>query len=94
MITHVVMFKLKNPDETMEQTREVLAGMAGKIPQLREIEVGVDVLRSDRSYDLVLITKFDSLEDLKAYQVHPVHQDVIAYINTVKEVSIAVDYAS
>ncbi|GAB2724146.1 Dabb family protein [Paenibacillus thermoaerophilus] len=95
MITHIVLFKLKSPDpETLAKTRDVLLGMKGRIPQLRHLEVGVDVLRSERSYDIGLYTKFDSLEDLQAYQVHPVHQEVIQYMASVRESSVAVDYES
>ncbi len=48
----------------------------------------------ERSYDLALTAKFDSLEDLQAYNDHPVHQEVLKYIAQVKDVSIAVDYES
>lgn len=91
MITHIVFFKLKDKGN-IERTREVLSAMEGKIPVLRHLEVGVDVLKTDRSYDLALLAKFDSLEDLQIYQDHPVHQEVIKYIGTVKESVLAVDY--
>lgn len=54
--------------------------------------VGIDVIRSPRSYDLALITKFDSVQALQAYQNHPVHQEVLRYIASVKESSISVDF--
>ncbi|MBI1823740.1 MAG: Dabb family protein [Nitrospirae bacterium] len=93
MITHVVLFKLKDPSpENLQKSKEVLLNMEGKIPQLREIVVGVDLLRSPRSYDLALITKFSSMEDLNAYQEHPFHQKVIAYISLVRESSYSVDF--
>lgn len=95
MITHIVFFKLKDRSpENIQRTYEVLAGMEGKIPQLRSLEVGIDVVRSERSFDLALTAKFDSLEDLQAYNDHPVHQEVIEYIAKVKDVSLAVDYES
>lgn len=95
MITHVVLFKLKESSQnSIEKARDVLLGMRGKIPLLRHLEVGMDVLRSERSYDIALVTRFDSMEDLKAYQVHPIHLEVAKYINSVKETSIAVDYES
>ena len=78
----------------IEKARDILLGMKGKIPQLRHLETGIDVVRSERSYDLALITKFDSLEDLKAYQAHPVHVEVLKYITSVRETSISVDYES
>jgi hypothetical protein len=68
--------------------------MKGKIPLLRHLEVGMDVLHSERSYDIALITRFDSMDELKAYQIHPIHLGVAKYINSVKEASIAVDYES
>nr|WP_315989306.1 Dabb family protein [Desulforamulus aquiferis] len=68
--------------------------MEGKIPQLRHLEVGADVLHTERSYDLALITKFDSLEDLQTYQVHPVHVEVANYLAKVREAAVAVDFES
>lgn len=95
MITHIVMFKLKDRSpENAARTAQVLRDMEGKIDELRAIEVGIDVMHSERSYDIVLVTKFDSLEALGAYQVHPVHKKVIEYMNEVRESSIAVDYES
>lgn len=95
MITHIVLFKLKDRSpESVERTAQVLRDMEGKIDELLSIEVGVDVLHSERSYDIALITKFESLEALGAYQVHPVHKKVIEHMNEVRESSIAVDYES
>jgi hypothetical protein len=95
VITHVVFFKLKDPSpENMEKARAAIAGLEGRIPQLRHLEVGVDLLRSERSYDLALVSRFDSLADLQAYQVHPVHQEVVKYLREVSASILAVDYES
>lgn len=95
MITHIVFFKLKDRSaESVERTAQVLRDMEGKIEQLRHLEVGVDVLHTERSYDIALVTKFDSLADLDAYQVHPVHKKVIEHMSQVRESSVAVDYES
>lgn len=93
MLTHIVLFKLKDRSpESIEVTRKVLADMEGKIPQLLHIEVGVDVVHSERSYDIALVTKFNSRADLDAYQIHPIHQGVIQHIGSVREAVISVDY--
>lgn len=93
MIKHIVFFKLKDRSpESIERTAAVLRNMEGKIPQLVSIEVGLDVIHSERSYDIALVTELASLEDLQAYQVHPEHQIVIRHINEVKDVSVSVDY--
>jgi hypothetical protein len=95
MITHIVMFKLidRSP-ANVKKASDVLMSMEGKIPVLRHLEVGIDVLHTERSYDLALTTKFDSLADLDAYQVHPVHKEIIQYMSTVREAAAAVDYES
>ncbi len=69
-------------------------GLKSRIPQLRQLEVGTDVLHSERSYDLALVTKFDSLEELEIYQKHPVHVEMAKYMTSVRESAIAVDYES
>ncbi len=95
MITHIVFFKLKDRSPiSVGKARDVLLGMRGKIPQLRHLEVGSDVLHSERSYDLALVTKFDSLEELETYQKHPVHVEVAKYMTSVRESAVAVDYES
>lgn len=95
MITHVVLFKFRdNRHEELKKTRDVLLALKGKIPQIRSIEVGMDVLRSQRSYDIALIAKFDNLADLNAYQVHPAHKVVVEYINERRESTVVVDYES
>ncbi|MDO3408960.1 Dabb family protein [Saccharibacillus sp. CPCC 101409] len=93
MIKHIVFFKLKNRSaESVAEAADVLRSMDGKIEQLKSLEVGTDILRSERSYDIALTATVDTLDDLQAYQVHPVHREIIEYINGVKEVSYAVDY--
>ena len=94
MVTHVVMFRLKDrSDENIRKAGEVLLSMKGRVEQLRHIEVGTDFLHSERSYDIVLITRFDSKDDLAAYQNHPYHVEVVKkHMHAVRETSAAVDY--
>jgi hypothetical protein len=96
MITHVVFFKLTDPSsENISAVQSKLLSMQGKISELRHLEAGIDVIRSERSYDVALITKFDSLEALKAYQVHPYHAgEVIPLMKSLCSSILAVDYES
>jgi len=96
MITHIVLFKLKEPTaENMALAKEKLLSMDGKIPMLQQLEVGIDVIRSERSYDVALYTKFASLEDLQAYQVHPYHAgEVVPFMKANCTASVAADYES
>lgn len=96
MFTHIVLFKLKeNTKENRELLASILRGMEGKIDLLRGIEVGIDELNSERSYQVSLITRFDSFEDMDAYQIHPYHvNEVVAKIKSLIECSKTVDYQS
>lgn len=95
MITHVVLFRLKDRSpENIDKAKKVLEGLSGMVPVLRHLEVGVDLVKSERSYDIALTAKFDSLKDLDEYQNHPFHQEVAGYMAGVRESAIAVDYES
>lgn len=96
MITHIVLFKLKErTQDGVEKARDLLLSMQGKVEMLRYLEVGVDLIHSERSADIALVTRFDSMEDLQAYQVHPYHaNDVAAYMRSVSSSVVAADYQS
>lgn len=88
-----MLFKLKDRSPgSIERAAEILRGLEGKVPVVRKIEVGVDVLRSGRSYDIALTVRLDSLQDLEAYQAHPEHVKVAEYIASVRESVAVVDY--
>lgn len=79
MIRHVVVFKW-NADATADQRQAFEASLHGlpeKIDFVRRFEVGQDVLRSPRSYDLCVIADFDDMDALKRYAAHPAHLPVV-----------------
>ena len=93
MLTHVVLFKLTDRSaENVARTREVLRSLEGKVPSLRGLEVGGNVVASARAYDIALIGRFDDLAGLEAYQGHPEHIQVLDYLQTVLETAVAVDF--
>ena len=98
MIRHIVMFKLKKTDNeaslmaVKNEIKRRLESLPGKIGVIRSMEVGINVVLSERAYDLVLVLSFDTLDDLETYRVPPAHQDVVSFIAPVKDQSAAVDY--
>ena len=94
MIKHIVCFKLKdNSREECEKAAEVLRSMDGNVPLLRGIEVGVDFLHSDRSYDVILQVTLDDADALEQYQQDPYHCAVVKkHMHAVRESSVAIDY--
>lgn len=93
MIRHIVLFQIKEEfkDELPQLVRNFY-GMKGKIEGLLDLEAGQDILHSGRSYDLALITLFDSRASFDAYQTHPVHLPVKARMHEVRSASVACDY--
>ena len=49
------------------------------IGDVQRLEIGRDELRDPRSWDLVLIMEFASVEALRMYQRHPAHLAVMAF---------------
>ncbi|WP_338524344.1 Dabb family protein [Pseudomonas batumici] len=97
MIKHIVMWNLAG--ETPERNRQAcqflkerFEGLAGLIPGLLKIEVGVDISRIDYACDVVLYTEFASLEALAAYATHPEHLRVRDELGNSRIARHQVDY--
>jgi antibiotic biosynthesis monooxygenase (ABM) superfamily enzyme len=95
MITHIVLFKFKpsHPDAAAEFQQRLMT-LPGIINKIRHFETGQNIVESSRSYDLALYSRFDSLEDLRAYQAHPDHKAVIESFDSAMDSIVAVDYES
>ena len=91
MFKHIVCFKFFDRAQA-PIVKAKLESLVGKVEQLRSMECEVDELATSRSYDLVLIVAFDTIEAYKEYDIHPEHQIVRKYIQTVRESSVAIDY--
>lgn len=94
MIKHIVCFKLKdNSPEKKQEAANRLLSMKGKIELIKDIEVGIDFLESERSYDIILQVTLDSKEALDAYQNDEYHCSYVkTYMHKVRAASVAVDY--
>lgn len=78
MFTHIVLFKLKEATkDNVEFVKNTLMLMEGNIKELKKLEVGMDVIKSDRSFDVGIITRFDSKEDYLAYDVNEFHVEKV-----------------
>lgn len=98
MIKHIVMWTLKDEAagaskaDNARAMKQKLVALAGLIPCLRKIEVGIDVFAATPDCDVILYTEFASRADLDAYQVHPEHQKVVAFVKQVAASRSVVDY--
>lgn len=93
MITNNLLIKLKERrPENIAAARDKLLSMEGKIRYIRDLRVETDVRSS--AYDLMLIVQYETLDDLEAYLVHPVHVEVSGYIAGVLESAASFCYES
>jgi len=97
VIRHVVMWKLRerDPETKRVQADELkarLEALNGRIPGLLHLEVGVDFVQSDTSYDVVLVSELENREALDLYQQHPEHQAVVPLVRELAASRVAVDY--
>ena len=93
VIRHIVMFRIKDEyKDEIPQLVENFRGMKGRIEGMLDLEAGQDVLHSERSYDLALITVFDTMASFQAYQTHPAHMPVKKRMHEVRSASVACDF--
>lgn len=93
MIKHIVMFKLAEKNEAnINKAVTALNSLKGNIETLRFLEVGIDYLGSERSYDIVLTTHFDNNDGLEIYRQHKNHLPVVKIMKEICSSSITVDY--
>lgn len=93
MIVNNVLLKLKSRDkDKVKEAQTVLLGMKGKIDVLLDIQVEESIHPEQTTYDLLLITKYVSLEDLNTYLAHPAHLEVAKYIGSVLDTQASICY--
>lgn len=98
MIKHIVMFKLKeaNGKSEHENALEAKERFNKVIENVTELKRGEVVINSqgapDSNYTIALICDFENIDDLNAYQVHPVHKEFGAFIAEIKTDRACIDY--
>lgn len=94
MIKHIVCYKLK--DSSIEGKKKVYDNfmrMKENIDLFVELNVGLDFLESERSYDVVLEIVFENLEKMNEYQKHPYHVNIVKpFMKEARISSVSVDY--
>lgn len=91
MFKHVVCQKFVDKSDAAKAAA-LLRALPEQIPALKSMEVGVDELDTERSFDLVLIAEFEDKEGYQLYRDHPAHQAVCAFIHPRRGGTVAVDY--
>jgi hypothetical protein len=94
MLRHIVLFKFKAdvPRSERENFIEELRRLPQQISEVLEWEVGEDITRIARSYDLALVSSYADQSALQRYTDHPNHLPVVAHSKVICESVVSVDY--
>lgn len=98
MITHIVMWKLKDHAqgrtklENAIKMKKDLEALKTSIDGILKLEVGINVCESSQAYDVVLNSEFADQHALDSYQVHPDHVKVSDSITDLRVERFVVDY--
>ena len=94
MIRHIVMWKFKEgEEENMMRFRERLLALGKELPEVRSMEVGINIRPSERSYDAVLVSEFASMEAFgQLSRKTPGNLEISAFCKSIRTASAAVDY--
>lgn len=81
MLQHYVLIKYQTgtSDEHIAEFCKRMSALRTSIPDIEYLEIGRDILRDARSWDLILIMRFASTGALRSYQQHPEHKTVMAF---------------
>ena len=98
MINHTVLFKLREFDSEDQKgvvrakLEHALLALKDKIDVLKYIQVGQNVEFNSPSFDICLVTHFESMYDLEVYRVHPDHLIVVELVKSSTVDRAVVDY--
>ena len=90
MIRHVVLMRFTDPAQAPE-VKERLEALLEKVPELLSLQVDLDELRSEASWDLALVSTHEDLDGLKAYQAHPEHAAFLQWLRPLLKDRASVD---
>ncbi|WP_336335212.1 Dabb family protein [Pseudomonas putida] len=97
MIRHIVMWRLAGESSeeqrlARERVKRAFEGLRGRIPGLRQIEVGIDRSAVDYACDVVLVADFESQQALDGYATHPEHLRIRQELGSLRTTRHQVDY--
>lgn len=75
-----------------EWMKEHLEGLVGVVPEIRQLEVGINQSENAAAFDAALTLVVDDAEALARYKIHPAHQAISAHCKAVRSDRVVVDY--
>jgi len=81
MLQHYVLIRYAKDagEEHIAEFCKRMLELRTRIEGIAHLEIGRDILRDARSWDLILILRFASVAALRRYQQHPEHLELMAF---------------
>ena len=100
MYKHVVLWKLKDEangqskEEICKEVKRRLDELPREIEEINSFEVGINLGNYGASFfDVSLVATYDNFETFWAYTKYPIHDEVVAFIQSVMISEEIVDYS-
>ena len=98
MITHIVMWQLKDHAEgadkahNLQKMKALLESCKELVPGIVRLDVAVAQPGLEATCDIIMISEFVSVEALDAYQSHPHHVAMKPFIGAIRQTRHCMDF--
>jgi len=98
MIRHIIMFKLiecKDNEDKMQKVNKIKSTflpLRNIINVVESYEIAINERETEFSYDIAIISEYNSWNDLEAYLIHPEHMKAIETCKEIKKEKAVIDY--
>lgn len=95
VINHYILIKYKRdtPREHIERFCQKMLALGEELPTVKKLEMGLDIVHDDRSWDLLISMQLSSIDTLRDYQAHPSHKAVIAFNHPYVDDVASIDFS-
>ncbi|WP_106327138.1 Dabb family protein [Actinoplanes italicus] len=88
---HVVLMKFSDAGDAAG-AKSRLEALGEVVPEIRSLRAHLDELHTEVSWHLHLVTTHRDVDDLRAYQAHPAHLELGAWLRPLLAARAVVDY--
>ncbi len=98
MLKHIVLWTLHDSAEGHSKqenallVKQRLESLKATIPDIIDIEVGINPIAQSSNIDMSLYSTFENEAALKRYQTHPEHQEILPFIGSISSARYVIDY--
>lgn len=84
----------RKKEENLIIAKSMIDKFQNQIPMIYEMKCGINFYNSQspKAFDIVIDSIFQTTEKMEQYKIHPVHLELVEFLNKVREKTYYVDY--